>query len=95
MIYRMATVEDLENVWNKDINNNLGDSRYIRWKKEYIDYNLKDEAKTFVAVNDNNDVIGQITLILKEFGKINLIDFKIVEQIKNENVKKLIESYFI
>ena len=65
MIYRMATIADLENVWDKDIRNNTDDVRYIRWKKEYIDYNLKDEAKTFVAVNDSGDVIGQITLILK------------------------------
>ena len=64
MIYRLATLEDLNNVWDKDINNNQDDSRYIRWKKEYIDYNLNNEAKTFVAVN-GNEVIAQITLILK------------------------------
>ena len=64
MIYRLATLEDLNNVWDKDINNNQDDPRYIRWKKEYIDYNLNDEAKTFVAVN-GNEVIAQITLILK------------------------------
>lgn len=64
MIYRLATLEDLNNVWDKDIDNNQDDSRYIRWKKEYIDYNLNDEAKTFVAVN-GNEVIAQITLILK------------------------------
>jgi GNAT superfamily N-acetyltransferase len=64
MIYRLATLEDLNNVWDKDIHNNQNDSRYIRWKKEYIDYNLNDEAKTFVAVN-GNEVIAQITLILK------------------------------
>ncbi len=65
MIYRIATILDLENVWNKDINKHPDDDRYIRWKKEYIDYNENDEAKTFVAINDNNEVIGQITLILK------------------------------
>ena len=64
MIYRLATLEDLNNVWDKDIHNNQNDSRYIRWKKEYIDYNLNDEAKTFVAVS-GNEVIAQITLILK------------------------------
>jgi GNAT superfamily N-acetyltransferase len=64
MIYRLATLEDLNNVWDKDIHNNQNDSRYIRWKKEYIGYNLNDEAKTFVAVN-GNEVIAQITLILK------------------------------
>ena len=83
MIYRLATLEDLNNVWDKDINKHPGDNRYIRWKKEYIDYNINDEAKTFVAVNEGNDVIGQITLILKTnvkavVNKIKLCDGKSV-----------------
>ena len=65
MIYRLATLEDLNNVWDKDIDKHPDDSRYIRWKKEYIDYNLNNDAKTFVAVSNNGEVIGQITLILK------------------------------
>ena len=36
MIYRIATILDLENVWNKDINKHPDDDRYIRWKKEYL-----------------------------------------------------------
>lgn len=65
MIYRMATLDDLNNVWDKDISKHPEDNRYIRWKKEYIDYNLNDEAKTFVAVI-NDEVIAQITIILKK-----------------------------
>ena len=31
--YRRATLEDLEKIWNKDIQDNLDDNRYIRWKE--------------------------------------------------------------
>ena len=36
MIYRMATLSDLNNVWDKDIKEHPSDDRYIRWKKEYL-----------------------------------------------------------
>ena len=82
MIYRLATLEDLNNVWDKDIKRNPDDNRWKRWKKEYIDYNNKGEAKTFVAI-DNNEVIGQITVILKTNvkavkGKEKLCDGKFI-----------------
>ena len=31
--YRVATLSDLEKIWNKDINRNLGDDRWVRWKE--------------------------------------------------------------
>jgi len=64
MIYRLATIEDLNYVWDKDIARNSDDERWKRWKKEYIDYNNNNEAKTFVAVEDGK-VIAQITVVLK------------------------------
>ena len=39
--YRRATLEDLEKIWNKDIQDNLDDNRYIRWKEEFIKANKK------------------------------------------------------
>ena len=39
MIYRLATLEDLNNDWDKDIDKHPDDSRYIRWKKKK---NLRD-----------------------------------------------------
>lgn len=62
--YRMATIEDLNFVWDKDIEKNQGDNRWKRWKKEYIDYNKNNELKTFVAVN-NGEVIAQISVVFK------------------------------
>lgn len=64
MIYRMATIEDLNYVWDKDIERNIDDDRWKRWKKEYIEYNNNNEAKTFVAVDDGK-VIAQISVVLK------------------------------
>ena len=80
--YRMATIEDLISVWDKDIEKNPGDNRWKRWKKEYIDYNKNNELKTFVAV-DNGEVIAQISVVLKTNvkavrGKEALCDGRII-----------------
>lgn len=60
--YRIATIEDLEKIWNKDIYRNKGEECWIRWKEQYIDYNQSGKATTFVVL-DNNEPIGQITVL--------------------------------
>ena len=62
MEYRIATMDDLEKIWDKNIARHPNDNRWVRWKKEYIDYNKNNEAITFVVVN-GGDPIGEITLI--------------------------------
>lgn len=94
MIYRLATLDDLNNVWDKDINRNPSDDRWKRWKKEYIDYNSNGEAKTFVAV-DNDSVIAQITVVFKTNvkavrGKEKLCDGK---NIANMNAFRCDKEY--
>lgn len=94
MIYRLATLDDLNNVWDKDINRNPSDDRWKRWKKEYIDYNSNGEAKTFVAV-DNDSVIAQITVVFKPNvkavrGKEKLCDGK---NIANMNAFRCDKEY--
>ena len=94
MIYRLATLEDLNNVWDKDIKRNSEDDRWKRWKKEYIDYNNRGSAKTFVAV-DNNEVIAQITVVFKQDvkavkGKDKLCDGK---SIANMNAFRCDKEY--
>lgn len=69
MIYRLATLEDLELVWDKDISKHIGDNRWVRWKKEYIDYNKNNELKTFVAVTEKGDVIAQVSLVFSSMVK--------------------------
>ena len=94
MIYRLATLEDLNNVWDKDISKNPEDERWKRWKQEYIDYNNRGSAKTFVAV-DNNAVIAQITVVFKQDvkavkGKDKLCDGK---SIANMNAFRCDKEY--
>lgn len=62
MKYRIATKNDLEIIWNKNINSHLNDDRWVRWKREYIEYNLKNQAVTFVVVDD--EPVGEITMII-------------------------------
>ena len=60
--YRIATLQDLESIWNKDIAINEYDERWIQWKNQYIKYNKVGEATTFVVLSDDNP-IGQITIL--------------------------------
>ena len=69
MEYRIASLEDLEIVWNKDIEKHKGDERWVRWKGEYINYNKTNALKTFVAVTETGDVIAQISLVLLDSVK--------------------------
>ena len=82
MNYRIATIDDLEKVWDKDIARHIDDQNWKRWKSEYIDYNKNHEAITFVA-EDNDDIIAQISVVFKNnvkavLGKPFLVDFETV-----------------
>ena len=55
MDYRKATKEDLEIIWNKNIEKHPNDLRWKVWKEKYMDYNEKEMASTFV-VCDNEPV---------------------------------------
>ena len=61
--HRKATLEDLETLWDKNIRENPDDSRYIRWKRQFVDDNLRGAAATFVIVADGEPV-GEGTLLL-------------------------------
>ncbi len=60
--YRIATPEDLERIWAKDIADNPGDARWLRWRDEYIAGNREGCMKTFVVLCDD-DPVGQGTLL--------------------------------
>ena len=63
--YRKATQKDLEIIWNKDIAKHPNDENYVRWKKQYIEYNKFEKCATFVAVDGENP-IGQITVLFSK-----------------------------
>lgn len=59
----IASPEELERIWEKDVAANGGDERWLRWREEYIRYNRLGMAVTFVVTADG-DPVGQGTLIL-------------------------------
>lgn len=60
--YRIATRDDLEKIWAKDIAKNQGDQCWIRWREQNLEYNRLGKATTFVVLV-NDDPIGQITIL--------------------------------
>ena len=94
MEYRVATLDDLNKIWDKNIQKHPKDNRWVRWKEEYINYNKNNEAITFVVVNDG-DPIGEMTLVLKSSvkavtGKDYLCDNNVVA---NMNAFRIEKSY--
>ncbi len=83
--YRLATPQDLELIWNKNIAENPEDTRWEQWKEEYIHYNKNGMAQTYVVVCDEEPV-GECTLILSPEcnavrGRLELADGKMVANI--------------
>lgn len=60
--YRKATMEDLNKIWDKDIKEHNNEEIWIKWKSQYIDYNINGDCVTFVVLDENNP-IGQITIL--------------------------------
>lgn len=94
IVYRQATFEDLEKIWNKDIEKNNNEKCWICWKHQYIDHNKTGKAKTFVVLDDNNP-IGQITILFStECSAVKnrpmLCDGKSIE---NMNAFRIDEKY--
>lgn len=93
MEYRKATKEDLEIIWDKNINSHKNDLRWKRWKEKYIYYNEKGMATTFVAVD--NEPVGEITILFSPEcnavkGKPEICDGK---TIANMNAFRIEKSY--
>lgn len=61
--YKIATFAELERIWDKKIAENLEDTRYLRWKAQFLADNLKGAAVTFLVMADEEPV-GEGTLLL-------------------------------
>ena len=59
--YKKATLEDLNTLWDREITENPGDPRYLRWKGSFLERNRSGRAATFLVFDDEN-AIGQVTL---------------------------------
>ncbi len=92
--YRLATLQDLEAIWNKNIADNPEDVRWVHWKEEYIHYNRTGMVQTYVVVCEEEPV-GECTLILSPEcnavrGRLELADG---ETIANINALRIAKEY--
>lgn len=60
--YKIASIDELRSVWEKNIADNPGDVRWQLWRDIYIGYNEKQMATTFIVTADSVPV-GEGTLI--------------------------------
>lgn len=60
--YRKATMEDLRRSWDREIQENPGDGRYLRWKEQFMALNASGGAVTFMVL-DNDTPVGQGTVL--------------------------------
>lgn len=59
---RPADKESLEIIWQRSIDRNPGDERWVRWRDEYIALNAEGRMRTFIVFADGKPV-GEGTLI--------------------------------
>ena len=83
--YRIATPDDLEARWARNIANNPGDDRWITWKDAHIQNIQQGVSKGFVVIHDNMPV-GEGTLLFSPLcvavnGRLELADGKCVANI--------------
>lgn len=92
--YRKATLDDLEYIWNANIADNPGDSRWVKWKKEYMSYNQSGAGASFVVIIDGKPV-GEGTLLFSPKcsavrGRTKLADG---DKIANINALRICKEY--
>ena len=95
--YRKATLEDLERIWDKKISENPGDSRYNRWKAQFIADNASGAAATFLVVADG-DPVGEGTLLFSPDcrairQRTCLCDGRRIANINNLRIEKEFEGF--
>lgn len=96
MEYRKADSEILERLWEKNIQNNAGDNRWIYWKREFIANNQTGRACTFVILCDGEPV-GECTLLFSPAcnaiaGRDQLADFQTVANVHALRIDKAYEG---
>ena len=95
--YRKATLQELKQLWDKNIAENTDDPRWKRWKKEYISYNKTGKGCTFTVVIDGEPV-GEATLLFSPKcgavgGRKRLADGKTTANINALRISKAHEGH--
>lgn len=86
--YKVASIDELELRWERNIIENIDDERWVTWKREAIENNKTGKSQTFVILFDKVPV-GEGTLLFSPSceainGRIELAD-----GLKNINVNAL------
>ncbi len=94
--YKIATKEDLEQIWDMNIEDNPNDERWVSWKNKYISYNLAHKAITFI-VSCNGKPVGEGTLLLSSEcsainGRKELADGEFVANVNALRIRKEYEG---
>ena len=92
MEIRIATMQELENWWDKEIKENAGDNSLVVWKNNFIEENINGKRKTFFAF-DSGKYVGQGTLLFESKdkvmtgdGKAEIIKLEIEEEYRGKGV---------
>lgn len=92
--YKIAEINELEEIWHMNVKDHPGDARWVNWKEEYIGYNISGMAKTFVVIIDGKPVGEGTLLISPECRAVNnnlsLCDGKTTG---NVNALRIIKKY--
>ena len=70
MKVRIATIKELEQWWDKKIAKQPNNPAYKEWKYNFVNGNKTGERKTFFLFDENEEYVGQGTLLLKSNDKI-------------------------
>lgn len=94
--YRIATAEDLEQLWTYNITRNPDEPAWVRWKEQYIGYNRGGQGITF-AVVCGGEAVGEGTLLLWPGcsaiqGRLDLADGKTVGNVNALRIRKAYEG---
>ncbi len=94
--YRIATPEDLEQLWDFNIAENPDEPAWVRWKEQYIGYNRNGQAVTFAVIHDGEPV-GEGTLLLwpgcsAVKHRLDLADGKTVGNVNALRIRKAYEG---
>lgn len=94
--YKVATEDELVEIWDKNILINSGDDHWTVWKDRFIRDNREDKAKTFLVIC-NGRPVGEGTLLLSPKceairGRILLSDGESVANINALRIEKAYEG---
>ncbi len=94
--YRIATPEELEQLWDFNIAANPDEHAWVRWKDQYIGYNRNGQGITFTVVCDGEPV-GEGTLLVWPGcsaiqGRLDLADGKSIGNINALRIRKECEG---